>query len=230
MPETSSSGAAFIDAIKAGEFERVKAMVSAEPTLIDARSRSGDSAILTAVYHRQKEIVNLLVARGASLSIFEACAAGELDRVERLLHDDADGTPGSPGVNDYSPDGWTPLHLAAFFGHAKIAELLLAHDADVTARTRSGNGNTALHASLAGNHKFVAALLIGHGADVNAPDAQGWRPLHLAAANNNMDAIKALIAQGADVQSDNGEDKTALTLATEKNYREAAALLRRHGA
>jgi ankyrin repeat protein len=224
MPETSSSSAAFIDAIKAGEFERVKAMVSAEPTLIDARSRSGDSAILTAVYHRQKEIVNLLVARGASLSIFEACAAGELERVERLLHDRAEG------VNDYSADGWTPLHLAAFFGHAKIAELLIAHDANVIARSRGTNGNTPLHAALAGNHKFVAALLIGHGADVNAPDAQGWRPLHLAAANNNMDAIKALIAQGADVQAPNGEAKTALSLATEKNHREAAALLRRHGA
>ena len=83
MPETTSSSAAFIDAIKAGEFERVKAMASADPTLIDARSRTGDSAILTAVYHRQKEIVNLLVARGATLSIFEACAVGEVECVER---------------------------------------------------------------------------------------------------------------------------------------------------
>ena len=227
MPETTSSSAAFIDAIKAGEFERVKAMVSADPTLIDARSRTGDSAILTAVYHRQKEIVNLLVARGASLSLFEACAAGELERVERLLNE---RTAGAPGVNDYSSDGWTPLHLAAFFGHARIAELLIANQADVLARSRGANGNTALHAALAGNHKFVAALLIGHGADVNAADAQGWLPLHLAAANNNMDAITQLIAQGADVHAANGEAKTALSLATEKNHREAAALLRRHGA
>jgi uncharacterized protein len=230
MPETTSSSAAFIDAIKAGEFERVKAMVSAEPTLIDARSRSGDSAILTAVYHRQKEIVNLLVARGASLSIFEACAAGEAERVERLLHESASGTVGAPGINGYSADGWTPLHLAAFFGHAKIVELLIAHGADVLARSRGANGNTPLHAALAGNHKFVAGILIGHGADVNAPDAQGWRPLHLASANNNMDAIKALIAEGADIQALNGEAKTALSLATEKNHREAAALLRRFGA
>jgi len=230
MPETTSSSAAFIDAIKAGEFERVKAMVSAEPTLINARSRSGDSAILTAVYHRQKEIVNLLVARGANLSIFEACAAGELELVERLLHESASGAVGAPGVNDYSTDGWTPLHLAAYFGHARIAELLIAHKADVAARSRGTNGNTPLHAALAGNHKFVAGLLIGHGADVNAPDAQGWRPLHLATANNNMEVIKTLIAQGADVQAANGDAKTALTLATEKNYREAAALLRRHGA
>jgi ankyrin repeat protein len=197
-------------------------MASADPTLIDARSRTGESAILTAVYHRQKEIVNLLVARGAALSIFEACAAGEVERVERLVDPST--------INAYGSDGWTPLHLAAFFGHAKIVELLLGHDADVAARSRNPNGNTPLHAALAGNHKFVVALLIGHGADVNAADAQGWRPLHLAAANTNLDAIKALVAQGADVHALNGDAKTPLSLATEKNHREAAALLRRYGA
>jgi ankyrin repeat protein len=205
-------------------------MVSADPTLIDARSRTGDSAILTAVYHRQKEIVNLLVARGATLTMFEACAAGEIERVERLLGESASGAVGAPEINGYSSDGWTPLHLAAFFGHAKVAELLIAHTADVAARSRNANGNTPLHAALAGNHKFVAALLIGHGADVNGADAQGWRPLHLAAANNNIDAMTALIAQGADVHAPNGEAQTPLSLATEKGHREAAALLRRHGA
>src|SRR2546425_1788765 len=114
--ESGSSSAAFIDAIKAGEFERVKAMVSADPTLIDAHSRTGDSAILTAVYHRQKEIVNLLVARGATMTLFDACAAGEVERVERLL-ESADAS-----INSYSSDGWTPLHLAAYFGHAKVVE------------------------------------------------------------------------------------------------------------
>src|ERR1044071_8058390 len=103
---------AFIDAIKAGEFDRVKAMVSAEPALVEAHSRTGDSAILTAVYHRQKEIVNLRVARAATMTLFDACAAGELERAERLVEEN----PG--GVHAFSPDGWTPLHLAAFFGHA----------------------------------------------------------------------------------------------------------------
>ena len=223
MSEAAAT-AAFIDAIKAGEFERVKAMVSADPTLIDARGRTGESAILTAVYHRQKEIVNLLVARGATLSLFEASAAGEVERVERLVASDRSA------VNTYSADGWTPLHLAAFFGHTKIAELLLAHDADVTARSRNTNGNTPLHAALAGNHKMVAGLLIGQGADVNAADTDGWRPLHMAAHNNNVDAIKTLVAQGADVTAQNGSGSTPLSLAQEKNHREAAALLRRHGA
>lgn len=219
-----ADAAAFIDAIKAGEFDRVKAMVTADPALIDARSRTGDSAILTAVYHRQKEIVNLLVSRGATMTLFEACAAGEFERVERLV--DADGL----AIVAFSSDGWTPLHLASFFGHPKIVELLLARGADVVARSQNPNRNTPLHAALAGNHKFVAGLLLGAGADVNAVDAAGWRPLHIAAANNNLDAMKTLIEQGAEVTAANNDGKTPLTLAQEKNQREASALLRRHGA
>jgi ankyrin repeat protein len=224
MADTKSDTAAFIDAIKAGEFERVKAMVSSDPSLIDARSRTGDSAILTAVYHRQKEIMNLLVARGATLTLHEACAAGEVERAERLVDEDP------AAVRTYSPDGWTPLHLASFFGYPKIVELLLANDADVLATSRNPTGNTPLHAALASNHAFVAGLLLGAGGDVNAPDAKGWRPLHIAAANNNLDAMASLVAQGAEVTASNREGQTALSLAQEKNHREAAALLRRHGA
>jgi uncharacterized protein len=210
-------------AIKAGEIEIVKEIVSSDPTLVDARSPAGESAILTAVYHRRKDIANLLVARGAKLTLFEACAAGEFDRVERLV---ASGE----GVNTFSDDGWTPLHLAAFFGHSKIAELLLGHGADVAALSRNPNGNTPLHAALAGNQKMVIGLLIGGGANVNAPDAAGWHPLHLAAANNNLEAIKTLIAQGANVRAENGDALTPLALAKKGNHREAAALLQRHGA
>ncbi|HEY6214395.1 MAG TPA: ankyrin repeat domain-containing protein [Vicinamibacterales bacterium] len=229
MDDGSADRAAFIDAIKAGEFDRVKAMISADPTLLDARARTGESAILTAVYRGQKAIVNLLVSRGAPMTLCEAAAAGELERVERLLDEGA-------ALDVYSEDGWTPLHLAAFFGHLKIAELLLSRGADATARSLNSTANTALHAALAGgrgpgsSQMLVAGLLIGQGADVNAADAGGWRPLHLAAANDNLDAIKALIAQGADVQVQNGDGRTPLSLAQEKSRREAAAFLRRHGA
>ncbi|HZT78345.1 MAG TPA: ankyrin repeat domain-containing protein [Vicinamibacterales bacterium] len=218
-----TDAAGFIDAIKTGDFERVKALVSAEPQLVASRSATGESAILTAVYRGHTDIVNLLVARGAEMTIFDAAAAGEVERVERLV---ANGAP----VNGYSADGWTPLHLAAFFGHPRIVELLLAHDADVAAISKNSTGNTALHAALAGNRKFVAGLLIGAGSDVNAADAAGWRPLHLAASNNNLDAMKTLIAQGADVTVANTQGQTPLSLAQEKNLREAAAFLRRHGA
>jgi uncharacterized protein len=221
MTHTASASDAFLDAIKAGDLERVKEMISADPRLVDAQTGTGDSAVLTAVYHRHKEIANLLVARGATLTLGEACAAGERERAERLLEEGAD-------VNAYTPDGWTPIHLAAFFGHAKVAELLLACGANVTAVSKNPTGNTPLHAALAGSHPIVAGLLIGSGADVNAADSAGWRPLHLAAANNNLDAIKALVEQGADIGATNREGLTPLQLAEQKNHHGVAAFLRRH--
>jgi ankyrin repeat protein len=214
----------FFDAIKTGQLDVVKAMVSANSELVDAHNETDGSAVLAAVYHRQKEIVNLLVARGAKLSLFEAAAAGEVERVERLV----DEAPGS--INTYSPDGWTPLHLAAYFGHPRIVELLLSAGADSAAHSRNPTGNTPLHAALSANQKLAAGLLVGRGADVNGSDANGWRPLHLATANNNLDSMKTLIAEGADVQATNKDGLTPLALAQQKNHREAAALLKRHGA
>jgi uncharacterized protein len=209
-------------AIKSGDFERVKLLVSADPALVNARSSTGESAILTAVYNGRKDVANLLVARGATLTLFEACAAGEFDPVEQLVGAGA-------AVNVFSPDGWTPLHLAAYFGHPKIVELLLGQAADVTAKSRNANGNTPLHAALAGNRKVVVGLLIGAGADVDAEDAAGWRPLHLAAANNDLDALKGLVAQGAAVAAVNKDGLTPIALARQRNHAEAAAFLQRHG-
>ena len=159
MPDTQ----AFIDAIKAGEYDRVKAMVSADPELIDAHSRTGDSAILTAVYHRQKEIVNLLVARGVSLTLFEACAAGELERVERLLADNpAAINQHSADVNAPDAAGWRPLHLAAFNNNLDAMKALIAQGADVSAV--NGDGQTPLSLAQEKNQREAAALLRRYGA------------------------------------------------------------------
>jgi ankyrin repeat protein len=220
---TASAENDLFAAIKVGDLDLAKVLVSADPTLVDAHNGAGESAVLAAVYHGRKAIADLLVARGAKLTLFEACAAGEFDRAERLLGSGAE-------VNTFSHDGWTPLHLAAFFGHPKVAELLLTHEADVAARSRNANANTPLHAALAANQKMTVGLLIGKGADVNAADAAGWRPLHLAAANNNLDAMQALIAQGAQVAVLNAKGQTPLDVARERHHREAAALLQRYGA
>src|SRR5437879_790902 len=144
----------FFDAIKAGELERVKAMVSATPSLVNARG-DGGSAILTAVYHQRKEIVNLLVARGAELTIFEACAAGEFERVERLVAEN------TVDINAHSDDGWTPLHLAAANNKLDALKTLVAQGADVGAANREGL--TAVQLADQKGHREAAAFLKRHG-------------------------------------------------------------------
>ena len=48
-------------------------------------------------------------------------------------------------VNAKDVNGFTPLHLAALFGHKEIAELLIAADADMNAKDNYGDyGKTPL--------------------------------------------------------------------------------------
>jgi ankyrin repeat protein len=217
---TASRETELFGAIKAGDLDRVNAIISSDPGLVNARGATGDSAILTAVYHRRPEIVALLVDRGATLTLYEACAVGAVERVERLLASE-------PDLNALGHDGWTPLHLAAFFGHADIAERLVARGARTSPRSDNATGNTPLHAALAGNQPTLATLLIRAGADVHAADAQGHRPIHLAASAGNLDAIADLLSRGADRHSTNASGLTALDLAKKGNHRDAAALLER---
>src|SRR6266446_9287846 len=113
----------FIDSIKKGDLAKVREMLKQDPSLIKATSKNGASAVLVAVYVRQKPIVDLLLATGIELNIFEAAATGQLERVRELLKK----TPEL--IHAYSPDGWTPLHLN--FGNVEIARLLIDSGADI---------------------------------------------------------------------------------------------------
>src|SRR5512135_2463545 len=87
-----------------------------EPALVNARDENGLSAVLTAAYYQEPDIARLLVQRGAVLSVFEACAVGEVSRVRALLEHQPEL------INAYAPDGFQPLGLAAFFGQVAIVE------------------------------------------------------------------------------------------------------------
>src|SRR5688572_29778476 len=79
----------------------------------------GESAILAAQYARQEEEVRRLLAAGPELTVFEAAATGQTDRVRSLVAE-------NPAlVNMHAADGFFPLALACFFGHADAARALL---------------------------------------------------------------------------------------------------------
>jgi uncharacterized protein len=88
--------------------------------------------------------------------ICSAAQRGDLDEVAALLSIDNRLTRAT------SKDGWTPLHLAAHFGHAPVVETLIANNADVNARTT--DGRTALALAEAAAQTGVAALLRARGA------------------------------------------------------------------
>ncbi|KAG8298963.1 Oxysterol-binding protein- protein 1 [Homalodisca vitripennis] len=67
--------------------------------------------------------------------------------------------------------GWTPLHLASYFGHKEVVELLLDHGADINAV--NDTGDTPLHkASFIGREDLVL-MLLERNADVNIHNGEG---------------------------------------------------------
>ena len=184
------------EALAKGDAERVTRLLDDHPEIVNARNENGDSLLLTAAYLGRRDLFDLLIEKGAGVSLFEASAVGLLERVRAGLEED-------PAlVNAYSHDGWTPLHLASFFGHQEVANYLLARGADVNARsksTRFARENTPLHAAAANRQVGVAELLIAHGADVNAADGSGFTPLALAANTRNDLLVVILLEKGARV-------------------------------
>lgn len=73
-------------------------------------------------------------------------------------------------------DSWgkTPLHVAAKYGHAPVAELLLGNKVRVEARDNFGR--TPLHDAAEGNHREMAELLLEHGANPKTKDDYGMLP------------------------------------------------------
>ncbi len=183
-------------AVEAGDVEKVEALLRSHPDLVNARNPNGDSLLLAAAYRSKRPIFEMLLVRGAAVSLFEASALGLADRARAHLDED-------PSLlNSYSHDGWTPLHLAAFFGREDVARLLLERGAEVNARSRSerfARANTPLHAAAANRQTAVAEMLIARGADVNAQDGHGFTPLALAASSRNDTLVILLLEKGAQV-------------------------------
>jgi ankyrin repeat protein len=208
---------AFFDAIKGGRLDEVKALAASEPALLNARDVSGASAILFSIYNGRKDIAEALVNLGAPLDLFEASALGRVGRIEEILRADPQR------ASEYAPDGFTPVALAAFFGHADAAHALIAAGADVRAPARNAFKVQALHAAVAGRNLHIVKAVLEAGADPNAQQQAGFRPIHEAGTNANRALAELLLAHGADplLAADSG--KSAIDLAREKGHIEFAS-------
>jgi ankyrin repeat protein len=206
-------------AVKARDKAKVEALLTQERWLAQVRTPEGESPVLTAVYYGAGDIAQLLRSRGAELNLHEAAALGDIARVGNLLAENPEA------IDSYSHDGWTPLHLAAFFGHADLVADLLARGTAVDPLGKNSMANRPLHAALASRRWEAAKLLLAAGANVKLKDGAGWTPLHLAAANGGLELVVALLERGADPSATNAKGETALDLARAGNHEEVAARL-----
>lgn len=206
---------AFWEAIKGGRVEEATRLAKEDPTLLKARDANGASPILVAIYNQKPDVANALAAM-TTLDLFEASALGKVDRIREIL----DRNPSA--ASSHAPDGFTPVALAAFFGHANATRTLIAAGADVNAAATNAFKVQALHAAVAGRNMEIVRAVLSVGANPNAPQQAGFRPIHEAGANANRELAELLIANGADPSLTNDAGQSAIDLAREKGHTEFA--------
>ncbi|GAC1326798.1 MAG: hypothetical protein NVSMB25_26300 [Thermoleophilaceae bacterium] len=178
------------------------------------------SALLEAVYRGDDEAVARLLSDEPTLDLFEAAAVGDAEAVERLL------AAGRESAVSFTPDGFTALHLVAFFsGDLRIARLLIDAGADPEARSRNGMAVTPLGSAAARSRTAIARLLLEAGADVESVQNGGYAPLHSAAAAGDDELVDLLLRHGADPHREADDGRTPAALAAASGHPELAARL-----
>lgn len=159
----------------------------------------------------------------AETRVADAAARDDIETVRALLKKGAD-------VNGAQGDGSTALHWAAANANRKLADLLIASKANLSAQTRLA-GITPLFVAAKNGAAGVVEDLIKAGADVNLANAAGTTPLMMAASAGDPATIRILIEHGAKVNAaESTHGQTALMFAAALNRSDAVSLLMKNGA
>jgi ankyrin repeat protein len=163
---------------------------------VNARDKSGNTALLLAARHRPRSVVEALLAHGAEINArnkkgetaLSRAAEGNNDVLKLLLERGAD-------IDAARDNGWTPLICAAAAPNATGVDMLLEAGANVNARSKTGQ--TALMFAAIRGHMDMLEMLLLKGADVNVKDIHGNTALKNAKRSASRYAIEWLRAAGA---------------------------------
>lgn len=214
-----STEAELMAALQAGDIDKIKRSLESHPSLASMRDERGVSALMHAYYRGRGDIAELILNLRPDLDIFEATAAGKLEPVSAIL----DRDPAQ--VNNWSCDGFTPLHFAAFFRRTEIARELVGRGANVRAVSMNPMEVTPLHSAAAARATEIVRLLLEHGAPVNSRQHGGWTALHAAADHGDKQMIELLLQHGADPAARNDDGKNAAEIAQAKGHKDLLSLL-----
>jgi ankyrin repeat protein len=207
-------------AIRAGDLAGVDRLLTERPYLAGSSDAGGLSAVTVAAYHHRQPILDRILAANPELDRFEAAIVGDLPRLAELLSE-ADAEP----IDQRSADGFTALHLAAYFGRLRLEELL-DRGADPSAWATGSLRVQPLHSAVSAGHEAVARLLVEHGADPDQAQDGGYTPLHAAAQNGLSELCDFLVANGANPGALTEDVLTPADLAARAGHLDLAAHLR----
>ncbi len=247
-------------ASQSGDLHEVRAIVTAQPALLDSReSRGGNTPLAWAVFHGHLELVQYLVRQGADIETrnsdgyrpLHAAASRNHEEIARFLIEEGADIEAAPRFSDD-----TPLAIAAAHGSPDVLQLLLSRGARVV----TGTSFPPLHYVAGDGFTSFVDLMLAKGAPVNEADINGKTPLHWAVRAGYLSredqaaqrfygglrhgarrepekwprepllVVESLLASGADVNAKSRFAETPLHVAAEAGRPEIARLLLRHGA
>ena len=179
-------------------------------------TNNGTDALAAAAYIRDKELVDILISRGASLNldkpdlIMSAARGGSLAIVSLFLRLGAD-------ARSKTASGVTTLMAASdnhFHEVPQVADLLIRSGAEVNAQNLRGD-TVLILAAQAGQLELVKTL-IAHGADVHVFNAAGYSALRRALWKGHREVARYLIQSGADANEKDPEGRNTWEWAKQK--------------
>jgi hypothetical protein len=203
-----SGGSPLLDAVGAGDEQRARELAAAHPELRTQPDAEGLLPAMRALYTHGRALADAIAPPDPALDAFLAAALGRTERLRELLE-------AEPSLVDaYSPDGFTPLHLACFSGGAEATRLLVGRGAPLEALARNEHVRVRpLGTAAFSGDRESARLLVEAGADAAAAVEGGFTPLHTAAQNGDSEFVELVLRHGADPAAATDDGRTPEDLA-----------------
>ncbi|KAL8959251.1 MAG: hypothetical protein Q9183_005667, partial [Haloplaca sp. 2 TL-2023] len=131
--------------------------------------------------------------------LLDACRNGYAQLVEELLRAGMNVHCRRRSSDGRGSDGSAPIHLAAMYGQAQIATILLEHRASVN--DHHHGERRPLHEAAEAGYETMTALLLDNGARPHLRDSRGRQALHLACQHGSMKVASLLLEAGASVDA-----------------------------
>jgi uncharacterized protein len=216
----STSPADIWKTLHAQDWIGAKKLIVEHPELVEQTDPNGMTVPTFLAFNGQTDLAQFAGNQKKKLTLYEASVLGKWGVLKDILHHHREL------VSSFSPEGFTPLHLAGAFRHLDCAVLLIRNGADLNVLGRSHFAkNSPVGAATFGGDVAIVEVLLAAGADPNIADTDGFTPLHIAADNGSMPVAEALLKFGGN-KAAKANDLTPAEMAFNKGFHELALRLR----
>ncbi|XP_071094932.1 serine/threonine-protein phosphatase 6 regulatory ankyrin repeat subunit C-like [Haliotis cracherodii] len=203
-----------VDACEKGDLSRVKSILSDPGANINSMTKGGMTAVMIAAVEGHREVFDLLVRKGADLSLLDntdasilhfACEGGNIEIVKYVL------TQNIVAINSRDDEGTTPIMIAASNGDNGVFDVLVEAGADLS--LLNNNEDDILILACEGeNIEIIKYLLTQGNVDINRKQ-EGCTPVMKTAFSNNKKVFDLFVKEGADLSLLSDDKNNVLHLA-----------------